>query len=284
MPGSGVRRDTARSSGAPRGPSPTFLPASRLNVASVVLACFSTGLAAQGPASTGGIVPLTSEPSHHLALTTDYVRVFDVTAAPHATTLIHRHDHDYLFVTLGDADITSARTDAPPRQLVIPDGAIEYAAGGFAHSVANNLDRPFHNITIELLRPSSHVATCTDGCGLPEACAAGTSCATVTRSITSDEWVAYTIGLPPGATWVADSDWTPGLVVVVSESDLKLRGEYESTAASHRSPGNLIWLPARHGRRALAGGAFMQAITPAITNIGTREAKIVVIEWRKARG
>jgi len=234
-------------------------------------------VAAQEPA----VVPLTSEPSHHLALTTDYVRIFDVTAAPHATTLIHRHDSDYLFVTLGDADITSARTDAPPTHLVLKDGAIEYAPGGFAHSVANNIDRPFHNITIELLRPSTHVAPCTDSCSRPAACPTNGHCATVTRSITADQWVANTITLQPGEVWTADPDWAPRLAVVVSDADLSLSGEYESTAARHRSPGNLIWMPARAGRRARAGGYVMQAVTPAITNIGTQPATIVVVEWGK---
>jgi hypothetical protein len=204
-----------------------------------------------------------------------------VTAAPHAATLIHRHDHDYLFVTLGDADIMSARTDAPPRRLVLKDGAIEYAPGGFAHSVANNIDRPFHNITIELLRPSTHVATCADACNEPTTCPAGGHCASVTRAISADQWVAHTITLPPGATWTADATWAPGLAVVVSDADLQLRGEYESTAAQHRPPGNVIWMPIRVGRRARPGEAVIKAATPGITNTGTRPATVVVVDWDK---
>jgi len=49
-------------------------------------------------------VEITSEPSHHLVFQNEYVRVFDVTVAPRATTLVHKHNHDYLFVTLGDSD------------------------------------------------------------------------------------------------------------------------------------------------------------------------------------
>jgi hypothetical protein len=233
-------------------------------------------VAAQAPST----VPITEEPSHHLAFTNDYVRVFDVTAAPHATTLIHRHEHDYLFVALGNSDITSTRTDAAPAHLVLDDGAVEYAPGGFAHSVTDNSDRPFHNITIELLQPSTHVAKCTQDCVQSTSCAAG-PCATTTRAITADQWVANSLTLPPGAAWTADPQWTPRLVVVVSEADVELRGEYESTMARHRRPGNLIWMPIRRGRRALVGDAVLQAITPAITNTGSAPARFVVLEWKR---
>ena len=35
-------------------------------------------------------VEITSEPSHHLVFQNEYVRVFDVTVAPKASTLVHR--------------------------------------------------------------------------------------------------------------------------------------------------------------------------------------------------
>jgi len=226
-------------------------------------------------------VPITQEPSHHLALTTDHVRVFDVTAAAHATTLIHRHDHDYVFVTLGDADITSTRTDgSAPGRLVLKDGAVEYARGGFAHAVTNTLGRPFHNITIELLHPTTGVTTCTTACDRNPPCSTPGHCATITRDITSDQWVADAVTLPPGATWAPDSGTAPQLAVVVSTSELEVRGEYESTADFHRSPGNLIWMPVHTNRRVLPGGAVMQRLKPGIVNQGQTPARIVVIQWK----
>jgi beta-alanine degradation protein BauB len=257
------------------------LPRGRAHAAVWTLALAAIGIGRPAPAQAPTTVPITEEPSHHLVLTNDYVRVFDVTAAPHATTLIHRHDHDYLFVALGNSDITSTRTDAAPARLVLEDGAVEYAPGGFAHSVTDNSDRPFHNITIELLQPSTHVATCSQDCAQSSPCAAG-PCVTVTRAVTADQWVANSLTLPPGATWTADRQWTPRLVVVVSEADVELRGEYESTMARRRAPGNLIWMPIRKGRRALVGGAVMEAATPAITNTGSNPARFVVLEWKRA--
>src|SRR5258708_32116833 len=112
-------------------------------------------------------VEIPSEPSHHLVFQNEYVRVVDVTVATQATTLIHKHNHDYLFVTLGDSDVVSARVGEKPAALQLKDGEVRFTPGNFAHAAINKSDRPFHNITIELLKPSTNVKTC------PEACDSG---------------------------------------------------------------------------------------------------------------
>ena len=105
-------------------------------------------LAAQTPTE----VEVTAEPSHHLALENEYVRVFKVEVAPHRSTLMHRHRHDYLYVTLGDAHISNEVEGKPPVDVKLADGDTRFAAGNFAH-VARNLSRqPFRNVTIELLQ------------------------------------------------------------------------------------------------------------------------------------
>ena len=98
------------------------------------------------------IVDVTHEPRHHLEMTNDCVRVFDVVVAPHTTTLVHRHVDDYLFVTLvgGDADVTNVRWGDAPSPLILHAGDVNFAAGLFAHSAAVNSDGPFHNTTIAL--------------------------------------------------------------------------------------------------------------------------------------
>jgi quercetin dioxygenase-like cupin family protein len=100
-------------------------------------------------------VPLTSEPSHHLVLSNDYVRVFRVEAAPKATTLIHQHDRDYIWTSLGPSDLINSVTGKPPAVAHVEDGEVRFVPGGFSHSVTNTADRPFRNITIELLKPGS---------------------------------------------------------------------------------------------------------------------------------
>jgi hypothetical protein len=250
----------------------------------LLVAAGGFGLAA-APASgqTPAVVPITAEPSHHFALANSRVRVFDVTAGPRAATLVHRHDYDYLFVTLGDADITSTRTDRPPSHLVLADGAVEYAPGHFAHAVANNGNRPFHNITIELLQPPTDVSPCHTACSHPLPCPAEPHCGSAVRLYTANQWVVDAVTLGAGDTWRAGSRPAPRLVILVSDADLSLTGNFESVETKHRRPGNLIWMPAAHGARGRdRDAAARRSPEASITNAGSRAARFIVVDWAPA--
>ena len=99
------------------------------------------------------VVPITEEPSHHLVLENKYVRVFNVEVPPHFATRVHRHDYDYVFVTLGDSDVSNEKVHADPVELKLKDGETHFTPGGFAHKAVNLADTPFHNITIEFVQP-----------------------------------------------------------------------------------------------------------------------------------
>lgn len=116
-----------------------------LAVCCVAPLCF-----AQGAAAPASVVPITKEPSHRLVFENEYVRVFKVEVAPHAETLYHKHDVDYVFVTLGDSDVESVRVGEPPVRLQLKDGETRFTKGGFAHKAVNNSDKPFVNVTVEL--------------------------------------------------------------------------------------------------------------------------------------
>src|SRR5216684_1942313 len=103
-------------------------------------------------AQTATGVEITEEPSHHLALENEYIRVFKVEVAPHASTLMHRHRHDYVFVTLGDAHVSNEVEGKPPVDLNLADGETRFVPGNFAHVAKNLSDQPFRNVTIELLQ------------------------------------------------------------------------------------------------------------------------------------
>lgn len=97
-------------------------------------------------------VEITSEPSHHLALENSYVRVFKVEVAPHAATLLHRHRHDYVFVSLGLGHISNEVEGKPPVEIRLADGEVRFTDGNFAHVARNLADQPFRNVAIELLQ------------------------------------------------------------------------------------------------------------------------------------
>ena len=106
-----------------------------------------TALWAQTPA-----VEIPSEPSHHQIFQNADVRVFKVEIAPHASTLLHRHHHDYFFVALAPATISSEFPGKLPVSLKIQLGEVHFTEGNFAHVAKNLGDKPFPHVTIELLK------------------------------------------------------------------------------------------------------------------------------------
>ena len=97
-------------------------------------------------------VEITAEPSHHLALQNPFVRVFEVEVAPHSATRMHRHRHDYVFVTLGASKVENDVQGKPPATLKLKDGDTYFLPGEFAHIAKNLSDKPFRNVTIEFMQ------------------------------------------------------------------------------------------------------------------------------------
>jgi hypothetical protein len=71
-------------------------------------------------AQTPTVIPLASEPHHHLALHNEYVNMYQVEVAPHDSVLLHRHDVDAISVMMSDSDVT---VHAPGRQMSIRSSA-----------------------------------------------------------------------------------------------------------------------------------------------------------------
>jgi len=174
-------------------------------------------------------VEITSEPNHHLVFENEYVRVFDVTVAPRATTLVHRHNHDYLFVTLGDSDVVSVRPGEKPVSLKLKDGEVRFTPGNFAHAAVNQADRPFHNITIELLKPSTNVKACTDSCDSG-------------HLVSADQWSVSLVGLTPDAT-LNKAKSGPTLLVAVTDLELARKSD-DAVGPFKRASGGFDWIPA----------------------------------------
>lgn len=211
-------------------------------------------------------VEVTSEPSHHLVLENDYVRVFDVTVAPRATTLVHKHNHDYLFVTLGDSDVVSARPGEKPVPLVLKDGEVRFTPGNFAHAATNQSDRPFHNITNELLKPATNVKACTTSCDANPPCASsGGGCPGVQRRITSDQWTVSFVTMPPSARLEKHTHAVPHLIIAVSDLNMTAQSE-TSNSEIKRTPGGFAWVPA--------------GTTHSIVNKGSDAARYVTLDFK----
>jgi len=212
-------------------------------------------------------VEITSEPSHHLVFQNEYVRVFDVTIAPKISSLVHRHNYDYLFVTLGDSDVLSVRPGEKPVPLLLKDGEVRFTPGNFAHAAINQSDRPFHNITIELLKPSTKVSGCTGACVETPQCASHKkeNCPTIARLISSDQWTASLVTMPPASRLEKHTHSMPHLVVAVS--DLNLTQQASSATSEIKSAtGDLKWVPS--------------GVTHTVTNSAAKPAQYVALEFK----
>lgn len=55
----------------------------------------------------GGIRPVNLEPHHHLTTENEYVRLYYVEVPPHENRLLHEHDRDYIYVSLGPSVVNA---------------------------------------------------------------------------------------------------------------------------------------------------------------------------------
>jgi quercetin dioxygenase-like cupin family protein len=194
-------------------------------------------------------VEITSEPSHHQVLENQYVRVFNVTVAPKAKTLIHRHNYDYLFVTLGDSDLINARVGEQPVPLQLKDGDVRYTPGHFAHAAINQSDQPFHNITIELLKPSSNVKRCTERCELPPPDSPSRrelgpeGLPRIESLWGASQWKVWSCTMPPSIPLFRSTGRSfPALFVAVTDLNLSLQGDKNGAQNPLRHAGDIAWI------------------------------------------
>jgi len=98
-----------------------------------------------------------AEPHHHLAFEDGTIRVLRVRVGAHDTTLLHQHDADYFWISLGASTIVNAKPGIPDATVTSDDLSIHFTPGKFAHVARNPGTTPFDNITVELLKPQTGV-------------------------------------------------------------------------------------------------------------------------------
>ena len=207
--------------------------------------------------ATAPSVPVLEEPHHHLAVENEYIRAFKVEVPPHAETLMHRHDHDYVFVTIGDARVVSAAEGKAPIELKLPDGETRFTRAPLAHVAKNLSDLPFRNITVELLQDrASRDANTT----FPAAAAEMQKVLFIEDGVRVSEY-----RLAPRAMLLRHEHKRPHLLVAVSDLDMRSDVEGQDPMPGKLKAGDIKWLP---------GG-----YTHTLTNTGQTEARFVTLEF-----
>jgi quercetin dioxygenase-like cupin family protein len=209
-------------------------------------------------------VEITAEPRHHLALENQYVRVFQVEVAPHDATLMHIHRHDYVYVTLGAANLSNEVKGKTPVAVKLQDGETRFTPGNFAHIARNLSDAPFRNVTIELLQDEAAHKTppakWDEERGLHVFTGGTQDIIFVQDGVRVSE-----IELQPGATMPSHHHSGPHLLVAVTDLEIRSDVEGQGPMPGHFKSGDVKWLP---------GG-----YTHTLTNTGKQEAKFVTLEF-----
>ena len=230
----------------------------RLTFPALLLATIA--LAAQNTSE----VELTAEPHHHLVIENEYVRVFKVEVAPHDSTLMHSHHHDYVFITLGNAEVENAVKGKPPVILKLQDGEARFVAGNFAHVARNLADTPFRNVTIELLQDEAARKTPPPKWDEERGLHILTGGTQDIMFVQDGVRVSET-ELQPGAMLPSHHHSGPHLLVALTDLDTRSDVEGQGPMPGHLKSGDVKWLP---------GG-----YTHTLTNVGKQKAKFVTLEF-----
>jgi len=209
-------------------------------------------------------VEITNEAHHHLAFENEYVRVFQVEVAPHEATLMHRHRHDYLFISLGSADVSNEVEGKPPAQLKLQDGQTGFLTGNFAHIARNLADAPFRNVTIELLQDQK-ARTVPPSKWDEERGLHVLNGGTQEILFVKDDARVSEFELQPGGVIPSHRHNGPHLVVAITDVEVRSDIEGKGATSVHIKSGDIQRAP---------GG-----YTHTVTNVGKQTAKFVAVEF-----
>ncbi len=219
-------------------------------------------------------VEITAEPHHHEVFANAQIRVFTVEVPPHGETLLHRHRHDYIYITLGDSEVLNAVRGNDPVTVKLQDGQTGFLPGGYTHVVRNLRDQPFRNVDVELLQDDKlrHAPAHWDSTH-PEDDRGLDILHGGTKEIlfVKDGVRVSEIDLQPNAAVPAESRSHPLLLVAVNDLDLYTsdprthRPPEHPPAATHFHAGDSKWLVHGFGR--------------PLTNAGPHNAKFVTVEF-----
>jgi len=165
------------------------------------------------PAQTTS-VSISEEHHHHLVLANDFIQAYEVEVPPRESTLLHRHDQDYIYIVFGDADITNAVEGKPEIKAHLADTTVNFAKGPFAHVARVDGNTIFRNITVQLLQPQGELKTY-----FPSVTAALAAAdkdpdninirrmkgATEVAILETSATRALAVNVQPGTTWTADN-------------------------------------------------------------------------------
>jgi len=208
-------------------------------------------------------IPVAEEPFHPAVFTNEFVRILNVTIPPGRSSLLHRHDNDYVFVMLRDGSMTSVREDGYSVSLQLSKGETRFTRGGFAHTATNDGDTSLRILAVELLKGAG-----TEICGAQSPpCEKLQADLPVHKILIETERVRVsTVHMEPGVGDMHRHDY-PHLIIALDPLRLKNEVAGKAPAILRIKAGEYKWQK----------GDF----THTITNIGKTAVDQVVIEFKE---
>ena len=202
-------------------------------------------------------IEIKGEAHHHPKFENKFVRVWDVTVPAGEATLWHVHRNDNVVVTLGEARLRIETAGAAPGESLWKFGEVKFGKATYVHRAMNVGVTPFHNFTIELLKPNA---------GGP---APSIPKEPIVRTpVLENERVrAFEVTLEPGQSTSMHTHVLPGLAIALTPGDIEVTTEGKNKPDRLNLPlGDLRW---RAG-----------AVTHTIKNVGKSRFSAVDIELK----
>ena len=231
----------------------------RSSLSLIVLMAFvltTTGTLSQSN-SPQSPIEIKGEAHHHPKFENKFVRVWDVTVPAGEATLWHVHRNDNVVVTLGEARLRIETAGAAPGESLWKFGEVKFGKATYVHRAMNVGVTPFHNFTIELLKPNA---------GGP---APSIPKEPIVRTpVLENERVrAFEVTLEPGQSTSMHTHVLPGLAIALTPGDIEVTTEGKNKPDRLNLPlGDLRW---RAG-----------AVTHTIKNVGKSRFSSVDIELK----
>ena len=222
-----------------------------------VLATIPIVALSQSPNSPQNPVEIRGEPRHHPKFENEFVRVWDVTVPGGDATLWHAHRNDNVVVTLAPAKLNIETLGRDPVDAEWKFGEVRFSKATYVHRAMNVGGTPFHNLTIELLKPAPATSNWTP---LPKE---GNR-----EPILENERVrVFRVSLAPGESLPLHNHPLPGLAVSITGGELEL--VTQGNAAPDQTtlaPSDVRWRPA--------------PVTHSVKNVGKTNFEGVDIEFK----
>jgi len=104
-------------------------------------------------ASAEQVVPVASEPRHHLVYQNDWVRAIDAFFPVGDATLYHTHSRDNVPICLAGGPMTTQPLGGSVQAATARAGAVGFARASYTHRIVNTGRTDLHFLDVEILQP-----------------------------------------------------------------------------------------------------------------------------------